>query len=389
VTGALVLLSLVVASAVWGYALGVAGLRVLRSLPGLRRLLKGVGVLALVGLAVASQFVGRSVAEEGVSLSRVLSLFTFEPLLEYIALAFVGTPLSRPPSVEAVAVLVALVALTPAGLAVATRQASELWFTDAPSRERGGRTPSSEGGFTPPGPFAWRKAGRLAWGVLVRAKRHPQELSHLLIGVFFLGPLGTTAFQSSGDAVGPLVAGIGVGLGTYLAGATFSLNPLGDDRPQLPLVLLTGVAPRTLVRGRLLAGLAVGLPVAVLAPLTSVFLGFSPLRAAGFGLAGLGTCLAASSFAVGLGAAYPVYEEREFWGAETVVPSTLVMLAYLFIVGGGTAIGLFVTWLAAAGGLTLTPLLAVGLCVYLLLTVCVPYGSYRYAVRRYRRYTVG
>lgn len=97
-------------------------------------------------------------------------------------------------------------------------------------------------------------------------------------------------------------------------------------------------------------------------------------------------CLAAAMFAVGIGSAYPIYEEREFWGTETVVPSTLVMMVYLFVVGGGTVLGLFVTWFAVTGNVVLTPVFGVLFGTYLLLTVGVSYGSYRYALRRHRRY---
>jgi hypothetical protein len=389
VTSALVVLPVVLSAAVWGYACGIGVLRVLRRLPGVRRLLKVVAVLATIGVVLVSQFLGSYLVDGGVSIRGVLSAFTFGPLVEYVALAFVGTPLAQPVSVRSVAVLVVLLALTPVGLAVATRQASTLWFTDAPDRSGARQVRTSSGGFTAPGPFAWRRSGRIAWGVLLRAARHPQELSHLLVAVFFVGPLGTTVVQSSADALGPLVAGTGVGLGTYLAGAAFGLNPLGDDRPQLPLLLLAGTAPRTVVRGRLLAGVALGLPFAVLVPLLSVGLGTAVLPALAFAVVGSGTCLAAAAFAVGVGSAYPIYEEREFWGSETVVPSTLVMLVYLFVVAGGTVLGLSVTWFAVTGNLVLTPLVAVGVGVYLLSTAGVPYGSYLYAVRRYRRYTVG
>ena len=208
------------------------------------------------------------------------------------------------------------------------------------------------------------------------------------MAVFFVAPLGTAVFQSSGDAIGLLVGGMGVGLGTYLAGATFGLNPLGDDRPQLPLLLLTETTPQAIVRGRLLAGVAVGLPIAVLVPLVSVLLGTPPSHAVAFAVVGIGMCLAAAMFAVGIGSAYPIYEEREFWGSESVVPSTLVMIGDLFVVGGGTILGLFVTWFAVTGNVVLTPVFVVGFGVYLLVTVGVSYGSYRYAVRRYRRYTV-
>lgn len=386
VTGGLVALPLVCCTAVWGYAGGLGVLRLLRYLPVVRRVLKIVGVLVMIGVVVASQFIGAYIAEADRWLRWLLSAATFDPLVEYVGLAFAGTTLAQPVSIGALAVLGAALVLTPIGLAVATTQASILWFTDTPTRTTSKRERSSSGGFTAPRPFAWTNAGRIAWGVLVRARRHPQELSHLLMIVFFIGPVGTTMIQSSGDALGVLVAGTGVGLGTVLAGAAFGLNPLGDDRPQLPLLLLTTTSPRALVRGRVLAGAAVGLPIAVLAPLASVGLGTAVPRALVFAGIGVGTCLAAATFALGIGAAYPIYEEREFWGAETVVPSTLVMIGYLLIVGGGTGLGLVVAWFAVTGNLVLTPVFLVGFGAYLVLTTGVSYGGYRYAIRRYRRY---
>ena len=388
VTAAAVAVPMLCCAAVWGYALGLGLLRVLRRLPRLRRLLKWVGIVGVLVAVVGSQAAGQLIAEGTVPFAAVLDAVTLAPIAEYVALAFVGTPLSRPVPLRALAVLASVVCLTPVGLVVATRQASAVWFTDAAADAGPAAKRTTTGGFDVPRPFAAAAAGRVAWGHLLRAARHPQELSHLLLVVFFIGPLGSAFVGSSGDVLGILIAGTGVGLATYLAGAAFGLNPLGDDRPQLPLVLLVGVDARTIVRGRVLAGVAVGLPVAVLLPAVGAGVGAPLGVAAAFAAVGGLLCVTASTFAVGVGAAYPVYEERKFWGSETVVPSTLVMLTYLAVVGGGTAIGLLLTWYGLAG-LTLSPGLGVGLAAYLLLTLGVPYGCYRYAVRRYRRYTVG
>ncbi|MFB6169106.1 MAG: hypothetical protein ABEJ43_09705 [Haloferacaceae archaeon] len=383
-TAALVLLPLAACAAVWGYASGLVVLRVLRRLPGVRRVLKGVAGLAFVVAIVGSQVLGTYVASGGVAVDRLLASGGVGPLADYLALAFVGTPLARPVGAGTAAVPVVLLALVPVGLAVATRQASALWFTDAP--RQGASAERSSGGFAPPEPFARTGAGRVAWGLLVRGVRQPSEFAHLVMVLVVLGPGTASVAQVDGPA-GPLVAGVGTLLGVHLAGATFGLNPLGDDRPQLPLLLLTRATPRTLVRGRVAAGLAVGVPVVLLATGGSVALGTPPLAAAALAVVGAALCLAASAFAVGVGAGYPVYETREFWGTETVVPSTLVTIAYLVVVGAGTAVGLVVTWVLAAG-LEPTPLVLGGLGVYALVTVVPSYGSYRYAVRRYRRYTV-
>ena len=388
VSATLVAVPVIAWTAVWGYAGGLALLRGLRRLPTVRSLLKAVGVLALVGLILASQLVGPYVIGREVSVASALAVLELGALSDYAALAFIGTRLGQPIPPGAVGVLGGLLVTTPLGLAVATRQATKLWFTDDTRAGDADAKPASSGGFSVPRPFAWGTAGRIAWSLLVRARRNPAELSHLVMILFFVGPLGTTAVQSSGDALGPLVGASGVGLGTYLAGATFGLNPLGEDRPQLPLLLLTRADRPTLLRGRVVAGLAVGLPVAIIAPLASLALGTTPAASVALAAVGTGTCLAAALFAVGLGAAYPVYDERKFWGTETVVPSTLVMFGYIFVVGSGTVIGVVVTWFAVTGTLALTPLSGVGIGAYLLVTGGVSYGAYRYALGRYERYEI-
>ena len=393
VTATAVVVPLACCTTVWGYAVGIAVLRGFERLPGVRRTLKVVGFVAMVGVVLVSQSVGRSLADGSLPVDTLAATLTFGPLADFLALAFVGTPLARPFSVAAVATLAAIVALTPVGLVVATRQASALWFADrASGRDRDSaatvaKADGSPGGFSTPKPLSATKGGHVAWGLLVRGVRHPQKFTHLVMLVFFLGPLGTTIVQSSADGLGPILAASGAGLGTYLAGATFGLNPLGDDRPQFPMLLLTPTAPRALVRGRVLAGVILGVPVAAALPLATVALGTSPLSAVAFALVGVLMCLAAAAFAVGIGAAYPIYEEREFWGATTVVPSTLVLMGFMFVVGPGTVIGLVATWFGVTGHLSATPLLAGGLGLYLLVTGGVSYGSYRYAIRRYRTYT--
>ncbi|AFK20984.1 hypothetical protein E6P09_17650 (plasmid) [Haloferax mediterranei ATCC 33500] len=387
-TAAAVVIPLTCWATVWGYALGIAVLRVLRRLPGVRRVLKAGGVILMLAFILGSQFAGKYIVSESASVESLLSGLAFGPLVDYVSLAFVGTPLARPISGSAVVIILAIVVLTPVGLAASTRQATALWFTDVSTRSEPRQTNVSTGGFSAPKPFSLLKSGRVAWGFLVRSIRHPQKLTHLVMILFFLGPLGSSIFQSPGDALGPLIAGTGVGFGTYLAGATFGLNPIGDDRPHLPLLLLTETTSQTIVRGRAIAGLALGIPVAVLVPLGSIALGTTSVYGLTFALVGIGMCLAAAAFAVGLGSAYPVYEARKFWGAETVVPSTLVMMLYLFVVGSGTVIGLVTTWYSVTGHLEVTALLGGLIGLYLLLTVGASYGSYRYAIHRYRSYTL-
>ncbi|RRJ32695.1 hypothetical protein [Halocatena pleomorpha] len=387
VTAGLVLLPLFCWATVWGYAGGIGMLRLFRWLPGLKQLLKIGWALALLPIIVGSQYIGTAIADRTFSIAGLLETLAFEPLQSYVELAFVGTELFHSPSIGAIGVLGGLVALTPVGLAVATRQATTFWFTDDPAPEQPQRTERSVGGFEAPQPFGSTSAGAIAWGHLVRAVRQPQEFAHLMIMLVMLGPAVAPIVQVDGN-VGPIVAAIGVVVGTYLAGAAFGLNPLGDDRPAFPLLLLTEAGPRTLVWSRVIAGLAIGAPIAFLIPLGSIVAGTPALFAVGFAVVGCGMCLTAAMFAVGIGAVYPIYEEQEYWGTETVVPSTGIMMVYFWVVAGGTVIGLILTWVVLTGAGSLSLLIAAGVGVYLLLTALVPYGSYRYAIRRYRTYTL-
>lgn len=94
-SAALVALPLVAWAAVWGYASGIAALRLLRRLPGARRVLKAVGIVAMLAVVVATQFVGRYLAIDGAALTRAVSTLSLPPVVDYAALAFVGTPLAR------------------------------------------------------------------------------------------------------------------------------------------------------------------------------------------------------------------------------------------------------------------------------------------------------
>jgi len=389
-TAGLVVVPLVCSTAVWGYAAGLGLLRVFRRLPTLRRVLKVGGVAALVGAVVGSQFVGQYLVTEGLALGRGLSVVGVSPLTAYVSLAFVGTPLAQPIDPSALGVLVVSLALTPVGVVAAERQAVALWFTDGVTR-RSTESPDAGGDtgrFSPPRPYAWTKAGRVAWGFVLRAVRQPQQLVHLLVVVFFLGPFGGLLQSSSGDGLLAVVAGLGVVLGAYISGAAFGLNPLGDDRPQLPLVLLTRTDPATYLWGRVGAGLTIGLPFAVLVPVGTLAASATPRYGVAFAVAGVGWCVASALLALGLGCAYPIYEEREMWGVETVSPSMLVTMAYAAVVVFGTGIGLVVLWYFVTGHLAPTGLTLAGVTLYLLATLGVPAVSYGYATRRYRRHTL-
>lgn len=85
--------------------------------------------------------------------------------------------------------------------------------------------------------FEIAPSARIAWRYLVRTRRDPRMLAHLTPLLFGAFGLAGSAFQDPGVVltVGP---GATVVAGAVLAGSAYCLNPLGDDREQLPLLLI-------------------------------------------------------------------------------------------------------------------------------------------------------
>lgn len=384
VTAGLVCVPLLCWAAVWGYALGIGVLRLLRWLSSRRFLLNVVGLLAIIPLLVGVQIV----VERAFSIEALLAGVTFEPLAEYVAIAFAGTDLAQPLTLGGGAVLGFFMVLTPIGLVFATHQATVYWFTDNTSvaASRTGQVVS--GGFSAPPPFRWTVTGHITWGHLLQAIRRPQEIGHVLNFLIPLALLLGVFLPSASNQLGIFLAGFSVFLGTYLSGIAFALNPLGDDRPQFPLLSLTHATPKMLVRSRVFAGVAVGVSVTILGLLAAFLLGASLLVVLVLVVVGGIFCFGSAMFSVGIGATQPVYETQEYWGMETIVPSTVSILVWIYIVGDGTIIGIVVVLLLVTERLLFTPLIGIGLIAYGLVTIGVPYWLYRYAVRQVEKVTI-
>ncbi|MFC6963955.1 hypothetical protein ACFQJ8_20200 [Halocatena marina] len=338
-TFGLVVLPLLCWVGVWGYACGIWLSRLARRFSDPDRLGRIVWLIVLIGIVGGSQIV--IIGTDGV-LSTDLSALTLYPLRAYGALTFAGTPLAESLPVGGLVVLSTLVVLVPVGLALATRQATALWFTEATHRSRVPRGASS--GFTVPRPFSRTLAGRMAWGHLLRGKRRSSELVRILIVPVVLLVISLPAIYTAGEHREILLAGIGVVIGAVLSGFSFGLNPLGDDRPWYPLLLLTEASSHTLVQSRVIAGLAVGLPVAVLVPFASVAIGTTPLIGLVFAGVGTGSCVGGALVAVGIGSAFPNYDRRPYWGDETALPSKTARQVFLFFVAGNTVGCLVAVW---------------------------------------------
>ncbi len=198
------------------------------------------------------------------------AVFAWLPTGWFVDLAVLGTPIvgSTPHAVGGVlgCVVIGLV-----GAVLIERETGALWFTEPVSVD-----PDDTGAVSRPSESRDPLAGavwpvvvphvvgqptrRVAEWVLLRTRRDPNRLTFVLLPLIaIVGPLvGPGAQLGSMAAIAPLCA---VGL-PWLAGSLFALNPLGDEGAVLP-VTLTAVSGVQYVRGLVLPGLLVGLPVGV------------------------------------------------------------------------------------------------------------------------------
>ncbi len=343
-----------------------------------------VFAVVMVLVFAGTQVLIRSVLPDGGSFLGglgVVPLLPGRPLQAYAAtaLAPVGTPFRPLGAVAAVAVLAAV----PVGLATIARVETALLLrdTDADSDESATRVV--------PEPLARWRAGRLGWRHLLGTVRDPKTLAHIF--PVFIGLLSGTFFLFTEPdvflTVGPPLL---VGAGAVLAGATYCLNPLGDDRDQLPLVLTSVESTAPLLRGRVVAGSVLGLGLAAVA-LAVAPLGPEPISAIAVAASALVTVPAAAGTALGIGAFSPQFERREYMNVERAHPSQLVLMGFMFggglFFGGGT-VGLWLALTAALDG-DFTPVLAaavwlVGLAIYAVVGLL----GYGYAVSRFDSLTL-
>lgn len=289
-------------------------------------------------------------------------------------------PLGATPRPLGVLVAGGVLAVSLVGIAVALRAETQLLLADDASGDADA-TPSA-GSRGVPRPFAVVPSGAVAWRYLLRTRRDPRMLAHLTSLLFGVLAMGASAISNPG-IVSSLGQPAAIIAGGTIAGAAYCLNPLGDDRNQLPFLFTSTKSSAVLLRGRALAGLILGIPLAVGLGVPLGLLDHSievvlaqSLFAVGFAVAGTGTAL-------GLGAVVPRFDRREYMSVERAHPSTMALLGFMFgglVVG---AVGLFlVSWTLSTAALGRA---AAVWAVYLAVVGVPAAAGYRYAVRRFDR----
>ena len=300
------------------------------------------------------------------------------PVGWYADLATLGSPIAASPLRALGSLLTATLLVGDFGYG-AERLATDLWFDEPVSVDDDGGdgsegdatragiggiegTSADDGnGLAAVGAFdrPLRVAGRPARGVarmaLLRTRREPRRLSFLLTPIAIVGvSIGNVIATSGGGSVAALALVACVLFGPWLAGATFALNPLGEEGAVLPTTLLA-VDARTYVRGVMLPGIVFGFPFVVLLTVAGVAAAgamASPYTAVeSLGLVGiaLGSTIVAVSLAPAIGTRLPRFSAISVGESRAVLPpSLLAVVAYLIPVIGLAGGALF-AWLAPTG----------------------------------------
>lgn len=217
---------------------------------------------------------------------------------------------------------------------------------------------------------------RMAFRYLVRTRRDPGMVTHLFPLSFVVFSL-VAGIISSPETIG-LVGGPACVIGgAVIAGEAYCLNPLGDDRDQLPLILTSAPSPRLLLQGRALAGILPGLLLAVIGVTLSVFHGSFASVSETIVLTAVLIPSAAGS-ALGLGAFTPRFERRSYMSVERAHPSRFAAIGFLFatmIIGG---IGFGLIWWPFTDVSLLVEVIA--WAVYLLVVIGSGVTGYLFAV---------
>lgn len=369
-----------------GHTAGMAAKILAERMGGFGWLRTGVGVIAglLVGIMPVMLFGGAETLGISVDLGSLLAVV---PIAAYADLLAVGTPLSASFDVETALAVALVFGSIPLLFAFDYRLARALWFggsTESTAKKTSARTP--------PDRLARGSTGWLVWWYWLRGLRSPSRFTHLVYYSFFLFPLLFDAFEDPSVAPSAAATVMAV-LGVLFAGATFGLNPLGDERKALPAVLSTPDGKR-FVRARIVAGAPWGLLA-----LSGIFLGaligrFDATETILLAVLVLSLCALSAAVAPVFGIVFPRFEPIAASKPEVITPSFGAMIGHAAVVATAGAGGLVAIYapavLGALSGSTppfpVRLALAGGVAVVLVATSA---WAHRLAVARFRAATVG
>ncbi len=230
------------------------------------------------------------------------------------------------------------------GIPLASRVATAFWFGDSVTPEieteeatvdRVGTDPLASGlGLLGRLPLGSGQSGRVARRTVLLARRAPAKLSYLILPFVIAGSFLLQAiFGELTVPTAVFAPGLAVAL-PWVAGAAFTLNPLGDEGSVLPLTLTSPIAGRTYLRGLVRPGVVIGgltLPAVLLLALATDYAPGETVLMLGVAALGIPTVTAV---ATGIGMLFPRTDAvRVARGREATPPTFTAMALYSVCVG--------------------------------------------------------
>jgi hypothetical protein len=167
------------------------------------------------------------------------------------------------------------------------------------------------------------------WNVL-RTRRDPRRLNFLFLPLVMLGSVLVSSGLQSGSLWSLLAPACAVVL-PWVAGATFAMNPFGDEGSVLPVTLLS-VSGTAYVRGVMLPGVLYGLPLVVFGTMVAVVAGpFGPTALFGLVAVGMFTTLVAVTTAPAVGMLFPRFSAISIGQSREVIPPRLLTMGLHFL----------------------------------------------------------
>ncbi|ELY94092.1 hypothetical protein [Natrialba taiwanensis] len=185
---------------------------------------------------------------------------------------------------------------------------------------------------------------RVAEWVILRTRRDPNRLTFLMIPLFAIGSAVVNIAMQS-DSIDTMAAPLCAVALPWTVGSLFAMNPFGDEGRVLP-VTLTAIPGQQYVRGLVLPGLLIGLPVVTIA--TGLATLFSPYTGAErVGLIALGVFLSciAVTIAPAVGMSFPRFSAISVGQSRDVIPprmSAVAVHAVLIVLPGAVLAGLLI-----------------------------------------------
>lgn len=277
------------------------------------------------------------------------------PVGWFVDLAVIGSPVQGSP-IRAVAVVVGSLLVTVGGIVLVEREATRLWYTEPVSGEEGREdehdsSVAESDGFRTALAEAIAPIGipqglsgptrRVAQWTILHTRREPRRLNFLLLPVVLVGSgLLSTGLQA--ESPWTVFVPAAAVLLPWVAGATFAMNPFGDEGAVLPVTLLS-VPGSTYVRGVLLPGLLLGGPLVVLVTGGGALVGpFELPVAAGLVASSLLATVVAVTTAPAVGMWFPRFSAIRIGQSSEVIPPRLLttMLHFLGVTGPTTLLAL-------------------------------------------------